>query len=224
MYQVSLDVFSGPMDLLLDLVRKNELDIFDIPIHKITQGYLNHLSTISSSKLEPICEFLVMAAILIETKSRMLLPGKEVLSKSEEEVVNLELKRIFSKDKVYEEVASFLMERYIEMEKVYTRHVKDDGYLDVGLYDLVFAFHQLIMPKVKRTMELDADGISINERIDHLLSMFTKIREMRMQDLFSGLKTKMEFVVTFIAILELIRRRKIRAIHLKGTWIFRILG
>jgi segregation and condensation protein A len=223
MHQIRLEVFTGPMDLLLHLIRKNEIDIFDIPIHKITQEYLYYLSIMPSLNLEGSGEFLVMAAILMQIKSRMLLPRPQRDHEPEEgEDPREELVRMLLEYKGYKEAASLLRQRLIERERVYIRPGRDGGLVEANLYDLIYAFHQLVQPRTKEIKEIEHEEISIDERMASLLAMFNGRERLWMEEIFLGLKTKMEFIVTFLALLELIRIGRLRATQdssIKRIWI-----
>lgn len=213
MHQVKLEVFEGPLDLLLHLVRKDEIDIFDISIHQITSQYLEYLSLMERHDLNITSEFLIMAAILIQTKARMLLPQTKLdLEEEVKEEVRTDLTRILLEYKGYKEAAILLKERLQDQEKIYTRphNNKGDFEIEVGVFDLLSAFIQLLKKGQEEVEEISHDEISVSQRMQELLNCFNGVKALSFNQLFLRKKTKIELIVTFLALLELVRLRRLR--------------
>lgn len=211
-HQVRLEIFCGPLDLLLHLIRKNDLNIFDIPIHQITSEYLRYLALMECCDLNATSEFLVMAAILIQTKSRMLLPGQK--ADLEEEMVEdprTELVRLLLEYKEYKEAANFLKEKFLGQEKVYTRPPRSEpGLIEVSLFNLLSAYAKLIEKRQDVVSEISHDETSITQRMQELLACFEAQDALCFEHLFFRDRTKGELIVTLLALLELVRLRRLR--------------
>ncbi|HAV43025.1 TPA: segregation/condensation protein A [bacterium] len=226
MHQVKLEVFEGPLDLLLHLVRKNEVDIFDIPIHQITSQYLDYLALMRDYDLNTTSEFLVMAAILIQIKSKMLLPRIEPTVEEIEEDPRSELTRMLLEYKEYKEAAHFLNERRESQDKVYSRTPNKDteGFVEANLFELLDAFAKLIQKREERVGEIIADEINIAQRMEELMSFFERTERKSFSLLLSKYRTKRELIATLLALLELVRLRKLRVLQsepFSEIWIYR---
>ncbi|MEK6194598.1 MAG: segregation/condensation protein A, partial [Deltaproteobacteria bacterium] len=177
-YQIKLeDVFEGPMDLLLHLIRKNEVDIHDIPIALITRQYIEYIDWMKLMNIDLAGDFLVMASTLAQIKSRMLLPthGNE----DEDEDPRMELTRPLIEYLQMKSVADQLAERDLLGEKTFVRTYADDEYkafeendqvMQVGLFELIDAFQKILknIPEDHR-IDMDADRVSVKERITELV-------------------------------------------------------
>ncbi|MDP2807587.1 MAG: segregation/condensation protein A [bacterium] len=215
-YQVKLEIFEGPLDLLLYLIRQQEVDIYDIPISSITQQYLEYINIMKSLDLEVAGEFLVMAATLIKVKSKMLLPRHEELEGPEAEDPRRDLVQQLLEYKKFKEAASRLEEREEHQRLMYPRpkgafEKQDDAPAEppkpeVGLLDLLQAFSQVVerIDKVK-LYEIVGEDITIEERLDFVLKEITEKKQMKFFDLFASQTRKLVLVITFFAMLELIR-------------------
>lgn len=211
MHQVKIEVFEGPLDLLLHLVRKDEIDIFDIPIHQITSEYLEYLLLIERYDLNASAEFLIMAAILIQIKARLLLPKPEPeLGEEVEEDPRTELVRMLLEYREYKEAANLLKERSILQEKVYTRPPKEGiGLVEASLFDLLSAFQELMEKRPARVEEISLDEINVNQRMEELLALLEGVEGIGFGRLFYRYRTKDELIATLLALLELVRLRKL---------------
>jgi len=212
-YRVKLEVFEGPMDLLLHLIRKNEIDIYDIPIALVTRQYLEYLELMKMLNLDIAGEFLVMASELMYIKSRMLLPERE--SEEEEEGVDPrdELVRRLLEYQQYKEAAEKLREYPLLGRDVFTRkassgewvEVSGDQLAPVSLFSLVDAFRKMLDRAGPDEVEVIADGISVRERIVQLIDRLKGVKSITFEELFEGDRTRRQLVVTFLALLEMVR-------------------
>jgi len=215
---VKLPVFEGPLDLLLYLVEKNELDIYDIPIAKITHQYLEHLQFMEELNLEIAGEFILMAASLIRLKAQMLLPRPEI----EGEAVDprTELVEALLEYQKYKRSAEFLGKREEEERQLATRQDfsfverRDKVILErsVNLFDLVAAFQNILgrLPaEAPATYEIDYTQISLEERAKIIRRLLAQKQEVEFEELFVDLPVRLVMVVTFLAVLELAKRQEI---------------
>jgi len=214
-YRVRLEVFEGPLDLLLHLVKKNELDIFNIPIAEITADYLNYIKLFRKLNLNFAGEFLVMASTLIHIKSRMLLPSVETVEEEEIEDPRAELAARIMEYKKFKEAASILKEKEAIQRDVYGRLPlvpQDEDYtLEATLFDLMDAFQKVVFRAEKEVREIIQEDIRVEDRIQEILSLLENKRFINFETIFSGQRTKRLLIVTFLALLELIRLRTVFA-------------
>ena len=215
--RVSLDIFEGPLDLLLYLIKKDEVDIYEVSIERITSQYLEYIDTFKILNIELASEFVVMAANLMYIKSRTLLPrheqppGEEI----EEEDPRWELIRQLVEYKKFKDAAGYLEEREVEQQRVFAGvpegcDLEEDEALplpDVGIFDLIQAFQGILkrFEQEGQLAEIADDRFSIGDKIDHLLEAVGKGQSILFQALFAEATSKGEVVVTFLALLELIR-------------------
>jgi len=219
-YKVALEVFEGPLDLLLYLIRKEEVDIYNIPIEKVTNQYFEYLDLMKMLDLNVAGEFLVMAASLMYIKSKMLLPPEErPYEEVEEEDPRLDLVRQLLEYKRFKDAAQFLNHKQILEEKIFVRHapVSIDGEVpleEVSIFDLITAFNSAIK-RVERFAhhEVVQDNYSVSEKIEGLKAMAQKESSFSLTKILENTKSKLEIVVTFLALLELMRLKIIRAVQ-----------
>ena len=223
-YKVKLDVFEGPLDLLLYLVRKDEVDIYDIEIGRITRQYLEYLEAMESIDVEIGGEFIVMAANLLYIKSRTLLPVDlqgPVEEEGEEEDPRWELIRQLIEYKKFKEAAGELRDREDLAVKLFGRSPSapppDGGATllagEVGALDLIAAFQRVlarIEEKKGSAREIEADRFTVSEKIEFVLKVLPEKESLRFEELFAGQTTRGEVVATFLALLELVRLRHVR--------------
>lgn len=214
-YRVSLEVFEGPLDLLLYLIKKDEVDIYDIPIETITAQYMEYLSVMRIMNLEIAGEFIVMAATLMLIKSRMLLPVEEREEEDEEEEdPRWDLVRQLVEYKKFKDSAYHLHDLELRREGVFARG--DDGInmppatdvvlSDVGLFDLMSAFNEALQRVEKENLrEIFSEHFTVAEKIDDLSEMLAKDTKLSLSALFGTMRSRNEIVCTFLAVLELIR-------------------
>ncbi len=222
---VHLANFEGPLDLLLHLIRREEMNIYDIPIARITEQYLAAIQDLADLDLDRASEFLVMAATLLRIKSRMLLPRPprpevdEEGPEAEEEDPREALVRQLVAYSRFKEAAEMLREREREMFRVYTRglFVEEPGgpppLEGIDLADLVRAFQE-VLKEEWNWREVPRAEIPLREKIREI--RFRVARSpggVRFHDLFSGGCSRLEVVVTFLALLELMRQRHVRVVQ-----------
>ena len=225
MVRVRLDVFEGPLDLLLHLIQKHELDIFDIPISFITERYLVYVNAMQSLDLDLAAEYLLMAATLTHIKSRMLLPsppadetaGAEGDAEAGEDP-RAELVRRLLEYQKFRAAAEELASRGVAGRDVFPRgaDVAADGALDGGLASLpamalIEAFERLVARrKLSIAHEITPERVSITDRIHSLVEQLRERRTMRFDELFADDAPVLDLVVTFLALLEMTRLRMTR--------------
>jgi segregation and condensation protein A len=229
-YQIKLeDVFEGPMDLLLHLIRKNEVDIYDIPIALITRQYLEYLDWMKMMNIDG--DFLVMASTLAQIKSRTLLPthGNE----DEDEDPRLELTRPLIEYLQMKSVAEQLAERDLLGEKTFARTYADeelkafeetDQVIQVGLFELIDAFQKILenIPEDHR-IDFETDRVSVKERITEIVDMLEEKGTLTFSELFeAGVQKRSEIIVTFLALLEMVKLNLIRIAQHTSSGIIRI--
>ncbi len=219
-YRVRLEVFEGPLDLLLHLIKKAEVDVYDIPVARITDQYLQYLSLMEEMNLDVAGEYLVMAATLTHIKSRMLLPPEEVEHDEPEDDPRTDLVRQLVEYQRYREAALALGERPILSRDVFRRDSSapapagEEGVRlrDVTLADLLEAFREVLERSLKESFhEIVTEDISIGECVALIERRLDLEGPLRFRDLFAGTPGRARMVATFLALLELIKRQAVRA-------------
>jgi segregation and condensation protein A len=220
MYKIKLEQFEGPLDLLLFFIKRDELNIYDIPISKITKEFLEYVNLIKLLDLEVAGDFILMASTLMHIKVRMLLP-REVDEKGEEIDPRAELVAALLEYKKYKEMSEELSffesnQRKISFRGNYSIDPKETYaeyevlLKDVSIYDLAKSFKRIIEGiKEEPIHEIIKINVSIDEQIDHILKLIEDKLEISFLDLIEGMKEKIRIVVTFIALLELTKMGKI---------------
>ena len=220
MYKIKLEQFEGPLDLLLFFIRRDELNIYDIPISRITKEFLEYVNLIKLLDLEIAGDFILMASTLMHIKVRMLLP-REVDEKGEEIDPRTELVQALLEYKKYKEMSEELSffesnQRKISFRGNYSIDPKEtysdyDVLLkDVSIYDLAKTFKKIIEGiKEEPIHEVITINISIDEQIEHIMNLIEAKPELTFLDLVGGMKEKIRIVVTFVALLELTKMGKI---------------
>jgi segregation and condensation protein A len=223
-YAVSLPSFEGPLDLLLQLCQKHELDILDIPIGFITEKYLEYLAVMQLMNLDVAAEYLVMAATLAHIKSKMLLPapppGQEddELAEEEEDPREALIRRLLEYQK-YKQAGAELAARGVTGRDVFTRGVAIEEaepsglppLAEVPLFSLLDAFQAVLArSKVKLSHDVVTDRITITDRIHELVAALRDRRRLEFADLFADVHTRFDLVITFLALLEMTRLRMTR--------------
>ena len=209
-YEVKLEIFEGPLDLLIHLINKNEVDIFDIPIATITDQYLEYLDMMKALNIDVAGDFLVMASTLVHIKSKMLLPAKE----DEEEDPRIEITRPLLEYMRFKELAGELSEREILDRDVFSRHLSSDflgqikdeeSQLDVTLFQLMDAFKRVVEKKLPGAqLKLELAEWSIKEKTESIITLLKERGAIFFHEIFDANRTISEFVVTFLALLELV--------------------
>jgi len=223
-YKVKLEVFEGPLDLLLYLIKQDEIDIYDISIERITRQYLEYLQAFKELNIELAGEFIVMAANLIYLKSRSLLPVDQQPpgEDAEEDDPRWDLIRQLIEYKKFKEAAAELHQREVEQERIFAREGGPSPALqeslrlgEVGIFQLINAF-QAVIKKIEArqdVQEIFGERFSVSEKIDTILRRVATGVPIRFSDLFGAAVSRIEVVVTFLALLELIRLKQVRAIQ-----------
>jgi segregation and condensation protein A len=219
-YSVKLDRFEGPLDLLIHLIKRNEVNIYDIPIAFIAAQYLDYLALLDELDLDVAGEFLVMAATLIHIKSRMLLPRPDPSQEDAEEDPREALIRRLVEHQRYRQAAERLHEREALREAQWQRpdgrvaQVAGEEFepeMEVDLFSLVSAFKSVLeRAKHRPKVDLPAEQIPIEKRIDQLLARLSETEACGFEDLFDDVSSKGDLIVTFLALLEMIRLKLVR--------------
>lgn len=230
LYRVQLDeIFEGPMDLLVHLVRKNELDIYDIPIALITEQYLQYIEWMQAMNIDYAGDFLLMASTLTQLKSRMLLPVHD--SEDEAEDVLQEITRPLVEYLQMKSAADELVERNLLGENTFIRNPdrgefltgSDDEFVKIGLFELIDAFQKILerIPDEHR-VDMRADEISVKDKIAQIIDILEAKESITFLELFSDIPDKHEIIVTFLAILEMVKLTLIRIFQHVQTGVIRI--
>lgn len=214
-YKIKLPVFEGPLDLLLHLIRDNKIDIYDIPIAFITHRYLEYIKMMKELDLEIAGEFLVMAATLIYIKSRVLLPPDEDAAEDETEDPRLELVHRLLEYQTYKDGASILRERESEWQNIFAREqLPDDeehsepaelSLMDINIFDLLGAFKKILDMAPDQVITITREALTIKDKIALIVESIENQESMRFEDLFKSDVTKQQLIVTFLALLEILR-------------------
>jgi segregation and condensation protein A len=236
--RIQLPLFEGPLDLLLYLIRREKIDIHDIPIAPITRQYMEYLDLMRELNLDVAGEFMVMAATLIHIKSKMLVPLEPTEAEGEEEYVDPrdELVQRLLEFQRYKEAAGILHQQAQIRAAQWTRpdtalprfDEAGEEMLEAGLYDLIAAFKELLeRRKSLLAHEIEADGPSVEERMSELLAMIREGESLQFLELFASLETKSQMITTFLALLELVRLKRVR-VYQRGLFgtirVFRPVG
>jgi len=213
-YQIRLDQFEGPLDLLLHLIKKNEINIYDIPMALITRQYLEHISVMKSLNLQVAGEFLVLAATLILIKSKMLLPGEPDAEEEEGQDPRADLVRQLLQYKQFKEAAHHLQDRARLWQEVYSRMPPpapapegvEETPLELTLFDLMDALQDVIRRAPSKTLlEVTADHLTVKDRMNYILERLEEAAAIPFERLFAPTEGRGVLIVTFLGLLELIR-------------------
>ena len=223
-YKVRLEIFEGPLDLLLYLIKRDEIDIYDISLERITRQYLEYLQAFKELNIEVAGEFVVMAANLIYLKSRSLLPADQQPPEEDvdEEDPRWDLIRQLIEYKKFKEAASQLQARALEQERIFAR--AGDGVVpeiaplhlgEVGIFQLINAFQNVIKRLEARedVQEIFGENFTVSDKIDRILEMIAGGKSIKFSELFVRMASRVEIVVTFLALLEVIRLKQLRALQ-----------
>ncbi len=232
-----IEDFEGPLDLLLHLIRKDRMDIKNIAIAPITKAYIEYIRLMEILNLEVAGEFMVMAATLIHIKSKMLVPvSPSEVEEDGEDPRELLIQRLLEFEK-YKQAAGVLRQQYeirtatwIRPDEVVPKFKDDTGeeMLEAGLFDLVSAFKELLdRRKLLVQHEIEGEGKSLDQAIADLLAMIKAGESLEFMTIFENLSTKAEMILTFIALLELVRLRRVK-VYQRSTFeairLFRPVG
>src|SRR5215213_2199217 len=231
-YPVRLENFEGPLDLLLHLIKKHEVSIYDIPIAIITHQYVDYIELMQEMNLDVAGEFLVMAATLIHIKSRMLLPRPDPAQEESEEDPRDALMRRLLEHQKFKAAAELLHERETLRSAQWTRAdgpiaeiagEAPEPEIEVDLFSLISAFRNVVeRAKQRPKVYLPGEQMPIEERIAQLLAKLSETEACGFDDLFADMRSRSGMIVTFLAILEMIRLRLIRVFQSGGTGGIRV--
>lgn len=221
-YPVRVEAFEGPLDLLLHLIRKHEIDIYDIPLSLITKQYLEYLELMEEMQLDIAGEFLVMAATLIHIKSRTLLPRPAPEQEDPEEDPREALVRRLIEHQRFKAAAELLHERETVRSAQWGRPderiatlagegLDAEPELEVDLFSLMTAFKAVVeRAKQRPPVYLPMEQMSIEQRIEQLLARLSDTEAAGFEDLFEDSAARADFILTFLALLEMIRLKIVR--------------
>jgi len=221
-YQCKIEIFEGPLDLLLHLIRDQKMDIQDIPIAEITQQYMQYIELMKELNLETIGDYLVMAAELTRIKSRCLLPKQESEEGDENEGHDprKDLTRRLLEYKRFKEAAFQLRMREHDRQQVFPRGAKmvvdedasaSEALIDTSVFDLLNAFQNILRRQsFSKDYEITVTTFSVADRIAYILDILNSASSVTFESLFTVLNTRQEIIVTFLALLELMRLKLLR--------------
>ena len=231
-YEVKLEIFEGPMDLLLHLIRKHKVDIYDIPLALIMDQYLAYLDMMRSLNIDVAAEFVEMATTLAYIKSRMLVPRIASEDEEDEEDPRMELVRPLLEYAKIKEAAQSLAGSLQLDRDVYARHIPaeelwglngGEEIAEVGLFELVNALQEVLhRAEPEEFMEMSAETMRLKDRISQLMDILAGVSSITFHELFAGQVRKGEIILTFLAILELMRLQMIRAFQHQPSGIIRL--
>lgn len=231
-YEVKIDTFQGPIDLLWHLLQKDELEIYDIKIAEITRQYLDYIATMQRLDLDVASEFLIMAARLMEIKAQTLLPSQEDEASQDEDDPRQKLVERLLEYKKYKDLAGELREFEEKQRKSYTRNVApllsqldfaaESPLEDINLDEFAAAFKRVLAKKQERKEEeeeetktdiphLEPADITMKEQKGYIMQQVTNLDgEATLPQIFSGLESRLEIIVTFMSLLELIKIEEVK--------------
>ncbi len=219
-YKVKLEVFEGPLDLLLYLIKKDEVDIYDISIERITQQYLEFMEAFKTLDLELAGEFIVMAANLIYIKSRSLLPAhvQPPEEETDEDDPRWDLIRQLVEYKKFKDAAARLGEREALQNNLFPRMPEtveqpERPLGDVSVFDLINAFNKILkrINTQENLREIFEENYTVSDKIDLIIKLMASDVPLKFTELFASAASRTEIVVTFLALLELIRLKQLRS-------------
>jgi segregation and condensation protein A len=229
-YEIKIEeIFEGPMDLLLYLIKKAEVDIYDIPIALITDQYLEYLALMESLNIDYAGDFILMASTLTKIKSRMLIPVNELEEDMEDpraEITKPLLEYLRMKS-----AAEQLSERHLLGEHTFVRHLNkkefisedDHEIIQVGLFELIDAFQQILKNVApEHRVDLTTDGISVKDRITQIVDILEKNESVTFLELFAGTRDRREIITTLLAILEMVKLSLIRVVQNVQSGVIRL--
>lgn len=213
-FHFKLPVFEGPLDLLLHLIRENKIDIYDIPIVEITHQYMVYIELMKELDLEIAGDFLVMAATLIHIKSRTLLPPAEEEAEEPEEDPRSELVKRLMEYQTYKESSLSLRKREEIWKNVFHRGLPDKNefefepepvLFEANVFDLISAFQKMLEKAPEQNLEITRETLTVADKINHIVERIENVDGIRFEDLFDEGYTKVTLLVTFLAVLEVVR-------------------
>jgi segregation and condensation protein A len=234
-YEVKLDIFEGPLDLLLYLIKKNEIDIYDIPIALITEQYLKHIDIMKNLNLDVAGEYLLLASTLIHIKSKMLLPAQEdeTQENEDEQDPRSELVKQLLDYQAFKEASIQLEQRPLlerdvfkrgySVEKQCSERGDDETDVELSVFELVEAFYRIISTMGKTEfMEIDVEKMSFTDRINEIMGRLAEGKKLTFVELLGDYSDKKMILYTFLAILELMKLRMIRVYQAGSFGMIRV--
>jgi len=226
-YKVHLPIFEGPLDLLLHLIKINEIDIYDIPIAQVTEQYVEYLGIMKELNLDIASEYLVMAATLAHIKSKMLLPSiPSDQEESEEDPRNELVQRLLDYQR-YKKAAEKLDDKEVLGRDVFPRPGSDgeEGReLAVNLFDLIEALRGILarVASQDNIMDFTREKLSLKDKMVEIIERLKAVEYIIFQDLFASAESRYAIILTFMALLELIRNQRVRALQFQAFGAIRI--
>lgn len=224
-YKLTLDIFEGPLDLLLYLIKKDDLDIKDIPIVEVTAQYMQYIEMMKMLDLDLVGDFLVMAATLMQIKSRMLLPPEEMAQEAEEEDPRDELARRLEEYKQFKEAAESLQIKEKQRRDLFVRQIDEEQikelkeeakevYVEANLFDLINALSEALKRVPEEVVHSIArEEYTVEQKVKEVLHRLMDHSRILLKDIFTQARSKNEAIVTFLAVLELIRLKEVRVMQ-----------
>ncbi|MDR3274977.1 MAG: segregation/condensation protein A [Endomicrobium sp.] len=213
-YEIHTDIFEGPLDLLLHLIKKNDLEINEIKIADITSEYLACIDLMKELNIDVAGEFLIMASTLMQIKARGLLPSDNKKDDEDDDFL-CQLKNRLSEYQKYKEVGKFLSYKIIENSQIYYRPVpvisKQDFVLEVTLFDLMSSFREALKALPENIKEIMCQEIPIEIKIREILDVLEGKQYISFTEILKMQCSKMALIVCFMAVLELVKNRQITA-------------
>jgi segregation and condensation protein A len=221
-YRCKLEIFEGPLDLLLHLIKEQKMDIYDIPIAEITRQYMNYLEMMQELNLELVGEYLVMAAELTRIKSKILLPTPETDEDWDEgggEDPRAELMRRLREYQRYRDAAFELRMKEHDQQQIFVRggeieieqSSEEKELVEATVFDLFKAYQKILDTKsFEKDYEIEITEMSVTDRIQHIMDILSASESVTFDSLFTVLNSKQEIIVTFLAVLELMRLKLLR--------------
>ena len=223
---LKLEIYEGPLDLLLDLIRKQQINIYDIPIARITSQYLDYLHMLEELNIDVAGEFILMAATLIYIKSRMLLPPDPSASPDDQEDPRLDLVHRLLEHEQFKNAAEMLQSKRMVEDAMWSKpgigefaEAEDEPGLAVSIFDLISVFQEILeRAKNQPSMNLQREQVTVGQMIEYVHEVLkSNAHPLRLDDLASGFVTRQALIALFIALLELVR---VRAILLRQKDLF----
>jgi len=229
-YEIKLDIFEGPLDLLLYLIKKNEIDIYNIPIALITDQYLQYMEIMRSLNLDLAGEYLVLASTLIYIKSRLLLPREENDDFEDEPDPRAELVKQLLEYQSYKEAALCLDSRLLLERDVFKRSYginetdeTGEDETELNLFDLVKAFQKLVSRMDKQELlEINVERMSLSDRINEIMERLAQVQPLLFTDIIEEVADRRSVIYTLLAILELMKLRMVKAYQSGPFGVIRI--
>src|SRR6266568_154254 len=223
---VKVEIYEGPLDLLLDLIRKQQINIYDIPIARITKQYLDYLHLLEEMNIDVAGEFIFMAATLIHIKSRMLLPPDPTAPPDEQEDPRAELVHRLLEHEQFKNAAEMLQSKRMLEDAMWSQpgigefeEAEDEPGLAVSVFDLITVFHEILERAKKRPqLEIHREEVTVAEMIEHVKQvLIANPHPVRLDDLMAGYVARQALVALLLALLEMVR---LRAVTLRQKELF----